>query len=1073
MKRKYWVIVLFNLVSIFSNAQLLFENTYSNFGEARKVSETSDGGYIISGTSRALGNNDMAMLKLDISGNVEWSHAYGNGAENDYAESVTQTLDGGFLLVGGSDNESFYVKTDANGNEQWHKFYKLNNVRYGTGVVALSDTSYIISGGGAEDRSHAGLTKIDKNGDVVWTKNISTESYTCCSYYPQFYNVIELSNGNILAMGSRFGGSNGSAYLLMITPDGTIVWEKMYTSNMIRFYNGVQLVSGDIVLVGRGSGTTYGTLTKIDLTGNVIWSREYESPVTTSYWPAPQAVAETTTGDLLVVGHSADGKTLLFKANNLGQIIGTKQFDSLYSSGEDNQEEQMSLIPTSDGAFLFAKGNSVKKITDAVNSNCGVSDVSYQNNTLYPSSLNPSLAKNNGVNPVSRTFIDGNINSVKSSICSTVYCQPDLSTDVQSACSSYLWIDGNTYSSSTNTPTWTLTNVQGCDSIVTLNLTIGDNTSPVADVATLLNITSECSVTNLTAPTATDNCAGSITGTHNASLPITTQGTTVVTWTYDDGNGNTSTQTQEVVIDDVTAPVADVATLSDITAECEVTSLTAPTATDNCAGTVTGTHTATLPITASTTITWTYDDGNGNTSTQTQEVIIDDVMSPVADVAILSDITAECEVTSLTAPTATDNCAGAVTGTHNATLPITASTTITWTYDDGNGNTSTQTQEVVIDDVTAPVADVATLSDITAECEVTSLTAPTATDNCAGTVTGTHTATLPITASTTITWTYDDGNGNTSTQTQEVVIDDVTAPVADVTTLSQVTAECEVTSLTAPTATDNCAGAITGTHTATLPITASTTITWTYDDGNGNTSTQTQEVIIDDVMSPVADVATLSDITAECEVTSLTAPTATDNCVGAITGIHNAILPITTSTTITWTYDDGNGNTSVQTQEVVITPIDNTVTQEDALTLIANASGYSYQWLDCNNGNTPINGATNQTFVATDNGSYAVEIDNGTCTVVSDCIQVTSVGIDDNVFNTIRVYPNPANGQVTISSESEFTKVIVVDALGKKVEEKNLDAVRLYTVELPEESGIYFVSVEVKGNVYTTRVVKM
>lgn len=48
-----------------------------------------------------------------------------------------------------------------------------------------------------------------------------------------------------------------------------------------------------------------------------------------------------------------------------------------------------------------------------------------------------------------------------------------------------------------------------------------------------------------------------------------------------------------------------------------------------------------------------------------------------------------------------------------------------------------------------------------------------------------------------------------------------------------------------------------------------------------------------------------------------------------------------------------------------------------------------------------------------------------------------------------------------------------MDALGKKVKEKSLDAVSSYTVELPEEPGIYFVSVKVKGNVYTTRVVKM
>ena len=50
-------------------------------------------------------------------------------------------------------------------------------------------------------------------------------------------------------------------------------------------------------------------------------------------------------------------------------------------------------------------------------------------------------------------------------------------TDVQTACDSYDWIDGNTYTSSTNTPTFTLQNSAGCDSIVTLHLTITNSTT--------------------------------------------------------------------------------------------------------------------------------------------------------------------------------------------------------------------------------------------------------------------------------------------------------------------------------------------------------------------------------------------------------------------------------------------------------------------------------------------------------------------------------------------------------------------------------------------------------------------
>ena len=55
-------------------------------------------------------------------------------------------------------------------------------------------------------------------------------------------------------------------------------------------------------------------------------------------------------------------------------------------------------------------------------------------------------------------------------------CAPDSSIDVQTACDSIIWIDSLTYTASTNTPTFTLTNVLGCDSVVTLDLTINSNT---------------------------------------------------------------------------------------------------------------------------------------------------------------------------------------------------------------------------------------------------------------------------------------------------------------------------------------------------------------------------------------------------------------------------------------------------------------------------------------------------------------------------------------------------------------------------------------------------------------------
>jgi len=95
--------------------------------------------------------------------------------------------------------------------------------------------------------------------------------------------------------------------------------------------------------------------------------------------------------------------------------------------------------------------------------------------------------------------------------------------------------------------TVTATDKDGNSTSCTFNVIVTDNTAPVAPV--LPNVTTECGTPAiLTSPTATDNCAGPVVGTTTTTFPITTPGTTVVTWTFSDGNGNTSTANQTVTV---------------------------------------------------------------------------------------------------------------------------------------------------------------------------------------------------------------------------------------------------------------------------------------------------------------------------------------------------------------------------------------------------------------------------------------------------------------------------------------------------------------------------------------------
>ena len=453
----------------------------------------------------------------------------------------------------------------------------------------------------------------------------------------------------------------------------------------------------------------------------------------------------------------------------------------------------------------------------------------------------------------------------------------------------------------------------------------------IAPNNTLLpSIEGECIVV-LLPPTTTDFCDGMINGVTSDPLIYSSEGDYTISWTFTDLAGNSIIIPQTVIVDDTTNPIPTIPSLPDINEECQVNSLTPPTATDNCSSIITATTSTDFPITIPglTTIVWVYDDGNGNVITQNQDVIIQDITSPIPDIGNLPDLTSNCEIISLNAPTATDNCSGLILGATSTSLPIITqgTTTIIWSYDDGNGNISMQNQNIIITDVTAPVPDILTLSDVNSVCEVTSLNAPSASDNCSGSILGTTSTIFPITTQgiTTVIWTYDDGNGNFTTQSQNVIINDNIEPVVDIANLPPILDECSITSLTAPTATDNCVGSITATHNVILPISiqGTTIITWTYNDGNGNIETQIQEVIINDITPPEPTDIILPEVIVECSLDSLINPTVTDNCNGFISITNDANLPLTSigNNTITWIYTDAVGNSSAQTQNVVIQDI--------------------------------------------------------------------------------------------------------------------------------------------------------
>jgi hypothetical protein len=160
--------------------------------------------------------------------------------------------------------------------------------------------------------------------------------------------------------------------------------------------------------------------------------------------------------------------------------------------------------------------------------------------------LQPEVVCPSDINVVTDAGICGKTNVTWPALPAVDGCVTAYAADVPT--------NGSTFPVGMTMVTRTIIDGGGQTNVCTFNVTVVDSLAPVPDLASLPNVTEECSASPA-APTATDNCAGMILGVPDVSFPITAQGSNVVIWTFNDGNGNLTTQTQIVVLQDVTAPV--------------------------------------------------------------------------------------------------------------------------------------------------------------------------------------------------------------------------------------------------------------------------------------------------------------------------------------------------------------------------------------------------------------------------------------------------------------------------------------------------------------------------------------
>lgn len=152
-----------------------------------------------------------------------------------------------------------------------------------------------------------------------------------------------------------------------------------------------------------------------------------------------------------------------------------------------------------------------------------------------------------------------------------------------------------------------------------------------------------------------------------------------------------------------------------------------------------------------------------------------------------------------------------------------------------------------------------------------------------------------------------------------------------------------------------------------------------------------------------------------------------------------------------------NGCDSIVKLKLTIVNVNNTVSLNDEV-LTANQTGATYQWVDCNNGNSHIQGATARSYTITSNGSYAVKITKNGCTKISDCYNMTNLGIADVEQLQITIHPNPADNFIYIQNIKPDSKITITDLAGKVVDVK-IDSAQSTINTASLLNGIYFLNV--------------
>jgi len=284
----------------------------SHADELHSIKQTNDFGYIASGYSKSMdgdvgptkGANDVWIIKMDESGNLEWSKTYG-GSGNDESLSVQLATDGGYIVAGSSDStngdiannfgdfDMWLLKIDQDGEVVWERTYGGTDEEKAQTVRSVLNGGYIVAGWSksgdgdvAENRGNTDvwILKIDNQGIVEWAKIFGGSGYDRC------FDIRETSDeGYILTGWSGEGDGDfeneldfdGGAWVMKLSSYSTGLSEKLQSHFTIapnpndgNFHIISDFIDGPIDII------------IFDMSGNIVYSKTYTNlnkPISMQY----------------------------------------------------------------------------------------------------------------------------------------------------------------------------------------------------------------------------------------------------------------------------------------------------------------------------------------------------------------------------------------------------------------------------------------------------------------------------------------------------------------------------------------------------------------------------------------------------------------------------------------------------------------------------------------------------------------------------------------------------------------------------------------------------------------------